>query len=244
MTNAWIPSVDIHGQVHADAAHAVPAGSTQKPWILPDGTLVTQDRIETLFLKYGWFWTGGSQSTPITFAGAYDADGPDFFAHIPGGYTVVPTSFVVDFQTVGTVLLLEVMSSLHNLGDASATVSGGALATEVPANAAAGTSSPLTVSVAVDAAGVTDPNGASINIDLFHFSEQLAINAADANDGQQTFRHYEWSRKADPFSPYIRVPVGSTGSWDAHCASQAGTGFIRASALVIPNSLADVLFGN
>lgn len=157
---------------------------------------------------------GGTGTAPITFAGAYDADGPDFVVDVPDGTTIIPLAINIHYQTVGTTLLLEALASVaSNLGAVTAGTS------VTPRNIRTGNSSTsgCTVNAAVDASGCT------VQTNPYEFVRQgfqLAEDMAATEDWQE--RTWNWSAKQTGIYPVI----DGEGSLFIHAAAQAGTGMI------------------
>jgi len=158
---------------------------------------------------------GGTGTAPITFAGAFDADGPDFVIDVPENTTIVPLAINIHYQTVGTTLLLEVLASISSTLGA---VSAGTAVT--PANIRTGNSgtSGCTVNAAIDAAGCTAQTGTKYEFIRQGF--QLAEDMAATEDWVE--RTWNWSAKQSGIYPVI----DGSGSLFIHAAAQAGTGMI------------------
>ena len=183
---------------------------------LRDGTALFADQAFSLGLEGKVFVAnGGADSSPITFATAYDADGPDFVIDVPDGKTVVPLAITVDYQTVGTTGLLETFVSISNTLGA---VSAGTLVTPVNINIGNAATSSSTVNAAVDAAGCTVQSGRIFEFDRGGF--QLAEDMAATEDWAE--RAWRWSAKREGYYPIIK----GAGSLFIHAAAVAGVGFI------------------
>lgn len=158
---------------------------------------------------------GGTASSPVTFAGAYDADGPDFVIDVPDGTTIVPLAINIHYQTVGTTLLLETFASVSGTLGA---VSAGTSVTPVNIRTGNSSSSGCTVNAAVDAAGCTAQSGSTYEFVRQGF--QLAEDMAATEDWAE--RTWNWSAKESGIYPVI----DGDGSLFIHAAAQAGTGMI------------------
>jgi hypothetical protein len=180
-----------------------------------EGGLITADLSYLLSLNGDVFVAnGGSASSPATFAGAYDADGPDFVIDVPDGTTIVPLAINIHYQTVGTTGLLETFASVS--GTLGAVSAGTAVTPQNIRTGAAG-SSGCTVNVAVDAAGSTAQTGA---YEFFRGGFQLVEDMAATEDWAE--RTWNWSARESGVYPII----DGAGSLFIHCAAVAGTGFI------------------
>lgn len=162
---------------------------------------------------------GGSASSPITFAGAYDADGPDFVIDVPDGTTIQPLYIHVQYEAVGTTLLLETFASISNSLAGTCTVTGGAAVTPRNLRTGVSTASGCTVNSAVDAAGCTAQTGRIYELRLGGFELAEAMAATEPGWPE---RNWKWSAKEYGIYPTI----DGEGSLFVHAASQAGTGFI------------------
>ena len=158
---------------------------------------------------------GGTATAQITFAGAYDADGPDFVIDVPDGTSIMPLLIHVQYEAVGTTLLLETFASISNsLG----VVTTGTLVTPRNLRTSVSTPSGCTVNAAVDAAASTAQSGRIYELGRGGF--ELAEAMAATEDWAE--RRWVWSAKESGVYPVI----DGDGSLFIHAASQAGTGFI------------------
>ena len=176
---------------------------------------------------YGFIANGGAGSTVITFAGAYDADAPDFHLHVPSGKTVIPLRIEVIFEAVGTESTMEIIALASNTGDPTATGTG------VPMrnlNLASSIVSGCTATAAIDAAGITDPNAGRF-FEFWKYQLPLTDTVATGENDRNPLV-FTWSAFTDGPPPRI---VGSVGGscLAVYAASQAGTGFITVSFLEI-----------
>ncbi|OGT54345.1 MAG: hypothetical protein A3E01_15380 [Gammaproteobacteria bacterium RIFCSPHIGHO2_12_FULL_63_22] len=222
------------------------------PWFLPDGSLVASLDLWAA----AWIWAGygfniqaGLATTPITFAGAYDADAPDLFVHIPNGYAFIPLEIEVTFEAVGTESTMEIMALASPEGDSSATVTGGALATVANMRVGSSITSGVTASGGVDAAGITDPNVTG-SFTFWRAQRPLTDTVATTENDRHDL-NFRWNHRQNGAPPVILgSPAGTLGSAAAggslsvYAASQAGTGFIIVNAIILPPTLAQVMFGN
>lgn len=229
----------------------VAAGNFQKGWVLPDGSRVQDFN----FWVNAWIWAGygfnfqaGLATTPITFAGAYDADAPDFFAHIPLGIAVIPTKIEVTFEAVGTESTMEIMALASPEADPSATITGGALATGNNKRVGCATPHGLTVSGGVDAAGITDPNVSGAF--TFWRKQRPLTDTVATTENDRNELNWVWNYLNDGPPPLIIGSAAGIGgsaaagaSLSVYASSQAGTGFIIVEALVFPAAIAELLFG-
>lgn len=187
-------------------------------WGTPDGAMHVDDRVQGL-VSAGRVFTAnaGTATSPITFAGPYDADGPDLVVDVPTGTAIMPLFLSVYYEAVGTTLLLETFAS------ASGTLGiVGASGTNVTPRSlrvgGGGASSNCTVDGAVDAAGCTAQTG---NLVEFARSGYELAEAMAATEDWAT-RKFSWSAGQDGPAPLV---IGD-GSIFVHASSQAGTGFI------------------
>lgn len=170
-----------------------------------------------------FFVNGGTGTTVITFAGAYDADAPDLHVHVPSGTTIIPLQIVVKYEAIGTESELEVIALASNTGDSSAT---GTAATIYNARVDQPRASLCTATVAVDAAGITDPNAGN-RYEFWRAGHPLKDTAATGENDRHE-QVYIWSAVRNGPPPVI-VGASSGSALAVYAASQAGTGFIIAS---------------
>ena len=158
---------------------------------------------------------GGSGTAPATFAGLFDADGPDFAIEVPDATTIVLLAINIHLQTFGTTALNEVVAAVSTT--AGAVGSSGTLVT--PRNLRTGNSSTsgCTVNVAVDAAGGT---AQSNPYEFIRQGFQLAEDMAATEDWAE--RTWNWSAKQTGIYPVL----DGVSSLFIHAGTQAGTGFI------------------
>ena len=215
-------------------------------WMLPDGSHVGDlDMWVQAWANAGYAYclNGGVGSTVITFAGAYDADAPDAFVHVPYGVVILPTYIEVIFEAVGTESTMEIIALASPSGDLTVT---GTAAT--PRNMRmGGPTSACTAAVAVDAAGLIDPNVVGA-IEFWKYQRPLTDTVATTENDRLPLV-FPWSYKTHGIAPLIDGS-GTTGTGDArgaslavYAASQAGTGFITLHWLEWPAEIARVLFG-
>jgi len=193
------------------------------------GELVTANNYQQFVMDGRVFVSnGGSGTTPITFAGAYDADAPDFFLNVPIGITVIPLRVQVIYDAVGTEATMEIIGLYSNTGDSSATGTAGTIMNMRTDNPRV---SSCAVTVAVDAAGITDPN-AGVFAEFWRYARPLTDTVATTENDRLPLV-FDWSAFRDGPAPVI---VGnSPGACLAvYAASQAGTGFITVEWVEIP----------
>lgn len=233
----------------------IPANAAVRAWTLPDGSTAS-DLAKWIaaweWAGYGWNIQAGLATTPITFAGAYDADAPDLFVHVPLGYAFIPTVIEVTFEAVGTESTMEIMALASPEGDSSAT---GTAATVANKRVGAGTpgtgashSAGITATGAIDAAGITDPNVSGAF--TFWRKQRPLTDTVATTENDRNELNWQWVAGRDGFPPLIiGSPAGTAGSAAAgaslsvYAASQAGTGFIICEGLIFPPALAADLFG-
>ena len=196
------------------------------------GAIFTLDELRRLQLGgYGYVANGGTGTTPITFAGAYDADAPDFHLHIPNLTTVIPTSIEVLFDAVGTEATMEIIALASNTGDSTAT---GTAVTPKNLHIGSASTSNCTATVAVDAAGITDPNAGSF-YEFWRNGRPLTDTVATTENDRNEL-HWKWSVWND--GPL--VTIDGAGALAIYLASQAGTGFIVVSWVEVPTTWVSV----
>lgn len=250
MTNAWIPALrNPEDVVRVPSPTSV--GGARHPWRLPDGSTVNDFGLWAnawIWAGYGFVIESGLGTSPITFAGAYDADAPDQFVSVPNRYVLMPLTHQVTFEAVGTESTMEIMALASPQQDSSATITGGAAATVSNMKPGGSTSmfsgtsgTGLIYAVgAVDAAGITDPN---VTGAYTYWRKQRPLTdtvASGENDRNEL--NWDWSAFRDGPPPPIGA-MGLGGSFSIYCASQAGTGFIVTQALAFPPDIAAALFG-
>ena len=200
------------------------------------GAIFTLDELRRLQQGgYGYVVNGGVGTTPITFAGAYDADGPDFNLHIPSLTTVIPTGITVLYDAVGTEATMEILALASNTGDSTAT---GTAATPKNLHIGSANTSNCTATVAVDAAGVTDPNAGSF-FEFWRNGRPLTDTVATTENDRHELR-WSWSVWND--GPLVTIDGNASGGscLAVYCASQAGTGFIIVSYVEVPTTWVSV----
>src|SRR3990167_7653943 len=75
-----------------------------------DGAIFTADWFLARSLEGRLFGANsGVGTTPVTFAGAYDADAPDLHVDVPSGTLIVPCYIMVKYEAIGTESELEVI---------------------------------------------------------------------------------------------------------------------------------------
>ena len=176
---------------------------------------------------HGFIVNGGIGSTVITFAGAYDADAPDFFLHVPASTCVIPARIEVIFEAVGTESTMEIIGLASNTGDSTAT---GTAATIKSLRTDASTSSLCTATVAIDAAGITDPNAGNF-FEFWKFQRPLTDTVATGENDRNPLV-FTWTAFTDGPPPII----ANGGSLSVYAASQAGTGFITVTWAEVPSA--------
>lgn len=174
----------------------------------------------------GFIVNGGSGTTPITFAGAYDADAPDCFIHVPTGTGIIPYSIRVVYDAVGTESTMEIIALASEGDDSTAT---GTAATIQPLRTDAPSSSLCTATVAVDAAGITDPNAGTF-YEFWRYARPLTDTVATGENDRWPLV-FPWTAYVDGPPPIIQ----NGGSLSVYAASQAGTGFIIVSWVELPS---------
>ena len=219
-------------------------GGSQTPWFQPDGSQVVYGSPGWVLAMqnagYAYIANAGAQSTPITFAGAFDATAPDAYFYVPNGVTILPYEIEVIYEAVGTESTMEPIALASPIGDSTAAVTGGALVT--PRNQKIGSplTSGLTVSGGVDASGITTPVGAGA-YDFWKNQRPLTDTVATGENDRHELV-FRWNGITSGM-PIIQGQV-STGSCLAiYAASQAGTGFITVKWLEFATTEAVKMFG-
>ena len=180
----------------------------------------------------GFLANGGQGSSVITFAGVYDANGPDFHLHIPDGTTVIPYHIGVVFEAVGTETTMEIIALASSTGDASVTGTG---VTVKPLRIDAPVPSSLcTATVAVDAAGVTDPNAGTF-LEFWKRQRPLTDTVA-TTENDRIALNFSWTAYKDGPPPVIPGTATTGSALVVYAASQAGTGFITVSWVEFPTT--------
>lgn len=198
-----------------------------------DGAAITADWLLARAMEGRAFGiNGGSASTPITFAGAYDADAPDAHIHVPYGTTIVPYAINVCYEAVGTEVTMEIIALASSTGDSSAT---GTAATIKPLRLDAPVTSNCTATVAIDAAGITDPNAGTF-FEFWRFMRPLTDTVASGENDRLPLV-FSWAAFRDTPPPMI-VGTATTGACLAvYATSQAGTGFITVQWVEVPSTM-------
>lgn len=157
---------------------------------------------------------GGSGTVPATFAGLFDANGPDFVIEVPDSTTIVLLAINIHVQTFGTTALNEVVAAVSTTAGA---VTAGTSVT--PRNLRTGNSSTsgCTVNVAIDAAGSATQSNP---YEFIRQGFQLAEDMAATEDWAE--RTWNWSAKQTGIYPVL----DGVSSLFIHAGTQAGTGFI------------------
>lgn len=172
---------------------------------------------------------GGIGSTVITFAGAYDADAPDFYLYVPNGTTIIPVRIEVIYEAVGTESTMEIIALASDTGDSSATGTSRTIYNmrlDQPRNSA------CTCTVAIDAAGITDPN-ANNYFEFWKYQRPLTDTVATGENDRNPLV-FEWSAITDGPAPVIAGHATRGSALAVYAASQAGTGFITVEWIELP----------
>lgn len=200
------------------------------------GAIFTLDELRRLQAGgYGFVANGGTGTTPITFAGAYDADAPDFHIHVPANTAIIPTTIEVLYDAVGTEATMEILALASNTGDSTAT---GTAVTAKNLHIGSSNTSGCTVTVAIDAAGITDPNAGSF-YEFWRNGRPLTDTVATTENDRNEL-HWKWSVWND--GPLVVIDGNASGGscMAVYCASQAGTGFIVVSWVEVPTTWVNV----
>lgn len=174
---------------------------------------------------------GGTGTTPITFAGAFDATAPDMYIRVPVGTTIIPLRIQVIFDAVGTEATMEIIGLASNTGDASAT---GTAITAYNMRIDNPRSTACTITAAVDASGVDTPATGQF-YEFWRFARPLTDTVATGENDRWPLV-FDWSAFRDGPAPVI---VGTNSAGGAclavYAASQAGTGFITVEWAELPS---------
>ena len=188
-----------------------------------DGALVVLNEYDGLVREGRVFCaSGGSGTSPITFAGAYDADAPDLSIDIPDGTIAIPLFFQVVIETSGASMFEIIMMASRTL----TAVTAGTAVTPTNMRLDAPVSTVSTVYAAVDAAGCTDPNTAGA-VEFFRSGYPTDPDVA----GNPTLE-FTWSAKNHGPGPIIV----DGGSFVIYAAGTSGTGFVKAIWAELPES--------
>lgn len=195
------------------------------------GELVTMDSLQQ-FVADGRVFVGNSGvgSTPVTFAGAYDADAPDFHIHVPTGTTIIPVRIEVVFEAVGTESTMEIIGLASDTGDTSAT---GTVITAKNMRIDNPRTSACTVTGSIDAAGITDPN-ANHFLEFWRYQRPLTDTVATTENDRLPLV-FTWSAFSDGPGPVIPGHATRGSALAVYAASQAGTGFINVTWVELPS---------
>ena len=195
------------------------------------GQLFTEAEVSRLVKAgYGYCANAGKGSSPITFAGVYDADAPDMYFYVPSSVVLIPLSIEVIFEAVGTESTMEIIALASSTADSSATVTGGAAVTPVNLRLDKTGAGNCTVSYGVDAAGITDPN-AGRYFEFWKYQRPLTDTVATTENDRLPLV-FRWRAFVDGPPPFIYT--SSDASLSIYAASQAGTGFITVTYLEVP----------
>ena len=198
------------------------SGTKEIAWGTLDGAQVTQSWLQAKVAEGKVFAAnGGRGSGPITFAGAYDADAPDLHINVPLGTTIIPVYLEVIYEAVGTETTMEIIGLASSTGSAAAT----GTATTAYNMRIGGGGSACRVTAAVDAAGVTDPNGGQY-FEFWKFQRPLTDTVASGENDRLPLV-FSWSGLTTP-APMIVGSSANGACMAVYAASQAGTGFITA----------------
>lgn len=188
-----------------------------------DGSPFSADWFTALALEGRVFVAnGGTDTSPITFAGAYDPDAADFVIDVPDGTAIIPISIEVNLQVTGASLFEVIMLASRTL---AATTSGSAI-TPVALRSDAPISTNTTVTAAVGAAGMTDPNTAG------SYEFYRSGYPSDPDVAGNPNPRYAFSALREGVAPVI---VGA-GSLVVYAAGTGGSGFITAIWAELPES--------
>ncbi len=188
-----------------------------------DGSPFSADWFTALALEGRVFVAnGGTDTSPITFAGAYDADAGDFTIDVPDGTAIIPIFVEVNLQTTGASLFEVIMLASRTL----VAVSSGTSVTPVAFRTDAPISTNTTVSAAVAGAGMTDPNTAG----AYEFYRSGYPSDPDVAGNPNP--RYSFSALREGVAPVLVGPASLT----VYASGTSGTGFITAIWAELPES--------
>lgn len=207
----------------------VPNHEGDIPWYGRLGEGITDEKVQALInAGYGYQIQGGEITTPITGAGAYIATTPDMDILVPTDKAFIPLVINVGYETIGTSLLLEVIS-LAGLGGAQ----GGATVV-LPKNLDTSRS---------DSSGLicrSPSTGATLmtkNVtDISHDQETLAITKSAGSATVAAFdrNKYVYRAKDEGFYHILKAGLGLQARLNVWGAAQGPTLFITVKALCVP----------
>jgi hypothetical protein len=205
-------------QINAQASPAPATGGGPdwvKQWATPHGAAVVGSQYDAAVAR-GLVFSArvGTLTTPLTGAGAVVATTPDLLVDIPSGTSIRPVYLSVQYETVGTTLLLETFASISStLGSKS----GGNSVTPVSLRNSGGGSSNCTATSIATATAQT-----GVVHEFFRDGFQLAEDMAATEDGWAS-RKFVWRAGVDGPAPLIK----GNASVFVYAAAQNPTVFIN-----------------
>ena len=187
-----------------------------------DGTAFTADWLARMAME-GRMYTvhAGSQTAPITSAGAFVNTTPDLDMSVPAGMCVVPVRATVQYETFGTILLSEVIGIVGK----------GGVITPTAAEATIITNHRLDLPNDSGVTAVSTGTGATfMTSNLLEFwrdghQGDVTVSAQATGNQASNLSKFKWSALEDGVWP-IMYATDAITRLNIFMSSQAGTGFI------------------
>lgn len=208
----------------------LPSRTDDRPWYGRLGEGVTDTKVQALInAGYGYVLAGGTATTPITGAGAYVSTTPDMDILVPTAKAFIPLVVSVEYETIGTSLLLEVIVQA-GLGGTFAT--GGTAITPVNMDSSRGNESGLSCQSPASSAVLPTTRVTEI----FHATETLAITKTAGSATVAAFDRNTYVYRAREEGCYhiIKGAEGLFARMNVWGASQGPTLFILVKGLCVP----------
>lgn len=188
-----------------------------------DGALFTADWFQALALEGRVFaMNGGTDTSPLTFGGAYSATDVDFALDVPDGTAIIPITIEVNIQTSGASLFEVIMLASRTLQATSGATAG----TIVPLRTDAPISSNCTGYVTDGSVTATDPNTTG----AYEFYRSGYPTDPDVAGNPNP--RYAFSALRDGVCPILVGPA----SLAVYVSGTSGTGFVTAIWAEVPES--------
>lgn len=194
-----------------------------------DGAQFTSQWVQKMALEGRMYtWHSGTGTAPTTFAGAYVNTTPDIDMSVPAGVAFVPVYLTVQFETYGTILLTEVVAAA---GVGGAIGSAGTVVAAVNSRLDIGDTSGITVKKAATSATYMTSNV----VEFFRDGHQADVTASAIATGDQASNlpKFKWNALTDGNWTVMYSPSSIT-RLNVFACSQAGTGFITVTGIVLP----------
>lgn len=209
-------------------------GSTQKlvtAPALPDGTQFSAQWLQKMAMDGNMYTAhSGTGTAPNTFAGAYVNTTPDLDMSVAPGTMVVIVGAVVNFETYGTSLLAEVVMAA-GVGGVIAPTSATSV---IPVNHRMDKAGPAPgVTIVSDGTGATYMT--SNVLEFYRNSPPMSITKSSASATVSSIDPYrfEFNALQTGIWPVLYNP-GTICRANIFACSQAGTGFITCTFVVVP----------